>query len=342
MVQTTPDVQDSTVIQEELSRQYMLPKDDVRVTTARIRLHDVLGPIHDKNPLPFIAGGSQCDVFGVTPTVVGKVDRRLSDERERTSRENYFRNCDFFFGADRVIHSFYPPQRGIVQAVHFQKNIAAILQNPKTVVLASGYAEDAVQDPNTYISVSESAVLRRGKLDREAFEWLYRNPHTKKLFTMIRVEMGLRERLEQLLSQIIFFAEKTKQPVDFLGYENLLLHPEESEWHFSINDPRIQLHDRKLLPLGREIFERFRKGDEQWDDMALVYLVNYVNFVRFVNGLADILGFDDTERLSVSPESVDWEHLLWLLHNFIERRKKDGESAISSHVSTVTDNDLAV
>ncbi len=345
MVQTTPDVEDRTLIHKQSVRNYQLPQADIGETLARVRLHEVLGRHHDNNIFPLVGTGAQSFVFQVTPSVVGKVDKQQSDDHERLSRLHYQQNCEFFFGDERVVHSHYPPQNGIVQAVHFQKDISRIINHPDTLNIASGYEDEQMHDPRTYAAVNERAIFQRGPFDPDAFKAIFRNKDMQKTFTLMKIEALLRERLVQLFSQMSFFAQKTKQPVDCMAYKNLFVYPEADEWQFKMSDPQLLLDHKKLMRTGQELLEYFSKGGDAWNDDMLVHLINYINFVRFVNGFADLLGLDPEEHITVPSMEVHWEKLQWLLYNFIQRRKgekKSTDSSVSSQAATIIrQNDLA-
>ncbi len=304
---------------------------------ARARLHSILGLSQNLNPLPLVGEGKQSFVFKVKPKIVGKVDKYYTDDHARMKRQHFFENCKFFFGEDRVIPRFCPPQKGIVQAVHFQKNIAHILDHPDTVRVSSGYVEDVIHDENAYASVTEHAIMRKGKFDLDAFQSLYTNDHMKKLFKTLPTDHAFHERLSQLISQIMYLFEKIKKPVDCIAYDNILLHPEGNEWQYDILDPEIVL-DKKLMIEGQKMLEYFASGGKEWTHDMHVFLVNFVDFVRFINGIADLLEFDQQERIKIGYLPVDWKELQWFLHQFIQRERRGERGAtgiISTHEATI-------
>ncbi len=257
-----------------------------------------------------IGRGGERDVFGIRHnTLVGKIERDLSNEDDRREKKEFQEDCRNFFPAEAVRGEFFAKQNGRKRSVSIQKMIPEMFL-PDRLALQGGYAEKKKNlATETYVRVSERSIRRRQSIpyDRSAFLAAHANPELTRLLASVDADAALKEKVEEFLTATLYFAQQTNHGVDCMGASNVIFYPDAHGWHYLLSDPKPPGRG-KLLVEGTRALEKYSQGhglsDDEW-----VALVNCLNFARIVNSLADELHFNEEEMIHLPVPRLNFEQL---------------------------------
>ncbi|MBM3204863.1 hypothetical protein FJZ48_02700 [Candidatus Uhrbacteria bacterium] len=180
------------------------------------------------------------------------------------------------------------------------------IQSPDHLMVCSGYAESGkhgMVDQETYQRVTDAFIFGKSQhepFDREEFLSVQRTPALRELLDQCDKDEECRKTLKELIEKIIMYVQDTDEILDLAGKDNLILYQKNGTWKYQFVDALFP----KANGLGesRRALARASRGEglsQEDRDM----LLNGVNFVRTINGLAAYLGVPD--RLSLrSPRFV--------------------------------------
>jgi hypothetical protein len=152
----------------------------------------------------------------------------------------------------------------------------------------------SIGDPNTTHEKLSSAFLE-----------VQSTEEIDKLLELGKDDEDLREVLSSLVDKIISFSKESGEILDLAGEDNTILFKKDGKWDFILVDaryPGVSI----LLPKAKEIIRKLSLMITI-DPQELNDLVNVLNFVRTINGLALILGLPS--RIDIVPEGVNIENI---------------------------------
>ncbi len=148
------------------------------------------------------------------------------------------------------------------------------------------------------------------KLALEEFLQVQWNEDVKVLLEKAGENPQLKAALLELLEKIILFTAETGEILDIAGQDNIILYLEEERWSFVLVDAQYP-GNAKMMNSLKIILEKLLYGIEI-EDLEKNVLLNSLNFIRTVNGMAEQLG--SKARIHVSPDvtslNVDFQSIL--------------------------------
>lgn len=265
--------------------------------------------------------------------------------------------CASYFPIGTVQQEFYLPHKAEIlePSISIQMKILE-LSDPQTLIFHGGYGErknriwtpddlDVDQDAHTVMSplvdeatqedealpadfvelydkVTRRTVMRDLSIpyNRKEFLGIQGGPDLHRILTSADTDAEFREKLEELLSAIIFFCSSTKEFLDCMG-PNVFLSKRDAEWQYRLFDSMPDCTPQLLAQL-RHWFEEQQSG-KNLEYQHFADIANAVNIARFLNGVADDLGFEEEERINLHiPPNIDFKAILPELRTVTSRRKQ--------------------
>ncbi len=177
------------------------------------------------------------------------------------------------------------------------------LVNPDGLSLACGYAENREQDSALYEQVTARAIQEREgsePLTKEVFFAVQQKRLLKKTFERAEKDPEFKTRLTECLEKTILYATETGEILDLVGEDNISFVKTEKGWTYKLVDA-FYAGTEKMVDRAREVMQKASQGTEI-DAKEKNILLNTVNFVRTVNGMAELLGMAERIHL-VSDEN---------------------------------------
>jgi hypothetical protein len=180
--------------------------------------------------------------------------------------------------------------------------------------VTSGYAERSrfagrEDFKQAYDRTTDTAVL--GKEDQIDSEELKKvQSGMRELLDKAERDPRLRESLKEFVTRAIAYSGETGESLDLAGDDNIIFSEKDSgEWNYVLVDalypsappPEDKMEQTKAI-LAK--LDGYNEGDlNPLGPQEQNILMNIVNYVRTINGLANYLGID--ERINITPERVD-------------------------------------
>lgn len=157
--------------------------------------------------------------------------------------------------------------------------------------LTGWYSEVSDERPEDYDEVTNAFVLRPdtssgSSVSPEAFAEVEKNKQLQELMHLASQDENLKATLQDFVKKAIAYSEATGEIIDIAGIHNVTLFKENEEWNYELIDHLYP--EKSVLTKTREILASLKK-DEELTDHEKSIVVNAVNYVRFVNGLATFL-----------------------------------------------------
>lgn len=198
-----------------------------------------------------------------------------------------------------------PAEAWTVVAV--QKRVAA-LADPRRLRIATGYAEHGPVPAALYVRATEQLVFGKrpaARIGRRRFLQVQAHPDLKALLEKAGRDRGLRRAVRDWAERTIAHVEAAGEIFDLAGKDNIVFSRRGGAWACALVDvrypgaPGLIARTRDLLfgPAGRR-----RIGARE-----TTALLNLFNFVRTVNGLAELAG--SRRRIRLVPEGADPEQV---------------------------------
>lgn len=205
---------------------------------------------------------------------------------------------------ENILNTLYdgnPPIIGneVWGIVTVQKKAEGI-SDPSRHTLIAGYSEREDIQPEVYNEVTDNLVLGRNlgqRISKEQLIEVHPNPPLKFLLDGAENDENLKESLKDFVEKCIWYTEETDEILDLAGSDNVIFTKKDNKWTYRLVDA--------LYPLGKSVKKaksallKISVGNELTKEDK-IYLLNTVNYVRLINGLADLLGIH--KRINIVPE----------------------------------------
>lgn len=262
---------------------------------------------------------------GEAPDSIAEADRVKIDEQLRVKRARYEKMREIF-GRERVLpeRAFFmkvPITDDICEAI-FEGRVpnsvkadaatetwavvkiqrtAPELKNTERFGIVGGYVEQLEPDPDAYRRITAALVEndKNAHFTTEEFRELQGSP-LKELLEKAEIDVALRNLLTDFVRRAIRYTNETGELLDLAGFDNVPLWREpDGAWNYRLVDALYPGYvNGGKLELSREALRRAVAG-EKLEDEHRYPLLNAVNYVRLVNGLAAYLG--EVERIELVP-----------------------------------------
>ncbi len=179
--------------------------------------------------------------------------------------------------------------------ISIQKKVDGLQDRHETLV--SGYAEDHAVSANSYDKAYRSLVLDNGEdIDRDTFLAVQPSRALRQILERASEDELLRAQLVDFVSRAIAYSNETGEVLDLAGSDNVafLTHGDEV-WTYQLIDA--------LYPSGNVTIARLEETlreitDDSFTEEKINIVLNGLNYVRTINGVARLLGLDKKIRLT--------------------------------------------
>ncbi|MBV7333768.1 hypothetical protein KFU94_37155 [Chloroflexi bacterium TSY] len=201
---------------------------------------------------------------------------------------------------------------------------ASELFDKNRLTLATGYAELNMVEPTIYRSVTWNTLFGEaplGSFDLDAFSVVQPSRPLKRLLVQLDADRALRTMMQELVRKIIRYCHATGETLDLASADNLVIVQKNGQWSYCLADA--------LYPLKSDMMSRTRTAllklseGKSLDNHQQNVLLNTINFIRTINGLAHYLGLRN--RLTVLPDSTSMREI-----DFLQVLRKNSD--IQNHV----------
>ena len=267
-------------------------------------------------------------VTSLSPEIASRAHQYLEREQKR------YRQLQKYFGSDHVpgqeeflmkvpvteslLRELYegnpPALTGEAwSVVMIQKRVEA-LRDAERLALVAGYAEHGDVPEDVYDRVTKDLVFHEETehlVESNEFHQVQSHEDLQRLVTRADTDSDLRDVLKEVVARMIAYTEETGEILDLAGDDNLIIHRKDDAWTFTLVDALYPGED-KMMEKARDALRTVSDGGEMDEEYRNI-LLNALNYVRTVNGLAKQAGVE--ERIHLLPEGVGMEesHLLNLL-----------------------------
>ncbi len=194
--------------------------------------------------------------------------------------------------------------------VMVQKRIEA-LNDPNRLAVVAGYAENNEVPKDLYDKATEHFVFGKNpeeKIEKEKFFEIQSHDDLKALLARSESDESLRESLQELIEKAITYTEETGEIFDLAGQDNIVFSQKDGRWTYSLVDA-LYPGESKAVEKAKIALLKLSAGSEI-DEHEKNLLLNVFNFVRTINGLAELMGVQ--KRISIVPEGMTQERLDFL------------------------------
>lgn len=221
-----------------------------------------------------------------------------------------------------IVNEMFPENPPVVEkttlaVVTLQEKVD--LQSQEYVSPTSKYAEfkDDISLVE-YHSLNQSYFLCTAKNDADSLELFYTlqsNPHLQEVFSIIKINPDLSNELKLFVEKAIHYTNETQETLDLAGELNVVIVKQNGEWKFKLLDA-LYPKPQPIIPNALKGFSDLVKKNTI-EKAQRSDVLNTVNYIRTINGLAHILGIE--KRIDIIPEEmkdlIDFERLLRALHS---------------------------
>ncbi len=271
---------------------------------------------------------------------VNEISEEMRQKIQRQMRENDERQKSLkqYFGSEHILASRASLQRvpvtkemldeilkqklpykvssvwTIVTVQKRSRGLHESIPDDQTFSLTGWYSEISDERPEDYDEVTNAFVLRpssssSASVSPEAFAEVEKNQRLDELMQRASLDPLLRSTLQDFTSNAIAYSQATGEIIDIAGMHNVTLYQKNGKWNYELIDHLYP--EKKLLEKSRAILASLKK-DEEPTDSEKSSLLNTVNYVRFVNGLATFLDLPDRLQLFAKEKDakVDFYQML--------------------------------
>lgn len=195
-----------------------------------------------------------------------------------------------------------PPPKEAWTVVSVQKRVAA-LADPQRLRIAAGYAEHGPVPEALYVRATEHLVFGMHpaeRIDRRRFLQIQSHPDLKALLAKAGRDGGLRRAIREWAERTIAHVAATGELFDLAGKDNIVFFRRGGAWTCALVDVRDPGAPGSLARVRNLLFKL--AGRREIGAREAVALLNLFNFVRTVNGLAELTG--SRERIRLVPEGA--------------------------------------
>lgn len=193
------------------------------------------------------------------------------------------------------------PPRSVLASVAFQEYVPALLLDG-ALSITSGYAEKRIHDLEILTNTNRLLLDREAPTEEasEAFRTGQMEKDVCKLLDKATTDPELRAVLESFVAETCSYCDATDETLDLAGSGNVSVSQLDGRWRCFLPDALYPGRER-MLAKTREVVSK-AVGGHEIDGGDANILMNGLNFVRTVNGLAHVLGMP--QRLAVAPRGT--------------------------------------
>jgi len=214
-----------------------------------------------------------------------------------------------------ILNAFYegsPPAttNEVWGIVMIQKRIEAV-SDPERLAIVAGYAENNEVSEELYNQVTQHLVFGKNPeeiIEIDKFLQVQFPDELKDLLEKSNGDENLRESLRELLERIITYTEETGEIFDLVGQDNIVIFQRDGKWTYSLVDTRYP-GENKMVEKAKIALLKLSVGSEI-DEHEKNVLLNIFNYVRTVNGLAELMG--SQKRINIVPDGMTQEQIDFL------------------------------
>ena len=169
--------------------------------------------------------------------------------------------------------------------------------------MVSGYSEHSETLPETYNQTTQHLIQEKNSeqpLSSEDFLAIQSNEHLRTLVEQSETDENLKETLADLVEKIISYTSETGEILDLAGEDNVILHQKDDVWSYTLVDARYP-GTSNMIETVEIILSKLSTGDGL-DEHEKNILLNTVNFVRTINGLAEQIGVSN--KIDIIPDGL--------------------------------------
>lgn len=194
-------------------------------------------------------------------------------------------------------------------ALTIQRRSAAV-DDPKHLTFVSGYSETKDIDPDSYNRLTKQLFESvSSEINMESFRNVQGNEYLDAIIDKAQEDESLRSVIREMVEKMIVYTDETGETLDLAGKDNVIIHQKDGEWTYEIMDA--------LYP-GESVLDHFKKlapkieSGEKLEVHEVTAIMNAVNYIRTVNGLAKHLGLQKTLDLPgpIKKANLDFLHLV--------------------------------
>ncbi len=192
-------------------------------------------------------------------------------------------------------------------AIIVQERADAIKDTNHLGLYFGSFLEERDFDPAKYQALNKLLIQNsiQSEGDVDLFLCLQDNPKTHALRDILEKsenDILLKNKLEELINNIILYANNTGNILALAGGDNLILYPEDNGWNYLLLDV-LPIHNETVFSDSKEIISKLLKGENvSQHDKTL--LMKALNFTRTINGLTLSLKMPNRLNL-ISDEYLD-------------------------------------
>lgn len=275
-----------------------------------------------------LSKGSECEVYGIErhpdllckryramvrdvldPSSDGTIERMWNEQedRERRLRETLARTIGTREARRTVVHEKLWPIRDedgdVEEYVTFQRYVPqAVMEN--RLLLRGGYAElwhTSASDAQ-YQRVNEALVQGTAPFEEKEFLDIQDSNELYDLVRRAKTSDRLRSHLVSLVRGVIAYSNEYEDILDTGGKNNMFLYEQEDGEYAARFIDALMLDGGDMWRRAQEGFLALHRG-ESIDGKAASGILNAINYVRTVNGIAASLGMPD--RINILPSELE-------------------------------------
>lgn len=188
--------------------------------------------------------------------------------------------------------------------VRIQKR-APEFADPERKTVVAGYTEMGTPDPETYARVTR--VLVEGDENTASSTEEFRSlvpEQFRALLEMVDKDESLKATLRDFVEKTMLYANETGEILDLAGSDNVTVFKKDGAWQYRLVDalyPSGTNPDRTSMLDAAKMAAQESANGRTIDEGKTNILLNTVNFLRTINGLAREVGVK--ERIALLPEA---------------------------------------
>jgi hypothetical protein len=201
-----------------------------------------------------------------------------------------------------------PATNGEAWSITMIQERAHELSDPEHLTLVAGYAEQGKIEAEAYNQATEHLVFSKDpgtRLDENDFLAIQSNADLKLLLKEAENDNELMGALREVIEKTIVYTEETGEILDLIGENNLTFSRKDEKWTYRLIDA-LYPRESKMIEKTKAILLKLSAGIEIEDDEQNI-LMNALNFVRTINGLAEQLSIQ--KRINIVPEGMKKQDL---------------------------------
>ena len=237
---------------------------------------------------------------------------------------NRFKQLENYFGKDHVLQqrkqlsrlpvnerilmqlfkSHPPANIKEVYGVTMVQTMAPEASDERRIEITSGYWEKSDVDADIYREITNPLLIGQD-IDSHRLESVALSAPLQKVLEKVKADPVFSEQLTQFIKQCIIYTQETGEILDLVGNDNVIFSDQSGEWNYKLIDALYPKTDQMLGRIQAVIRKLSLKELITPEDNN--HLLNGVNYIRFINGLASYL--DINEKIRVVPEDIAIEDI---------------------------------